>query len=247
MIALPPTPSSASTLSRVLFVSDDLVLATRLTDLLHGAGLALDPTGLTGGATAPLRADRHRAAVIDLRDNPSRGIAALECLRHHTRELPLLALVARGGKLVPEQALDIGADDFCCGTDHPEELLVRLQRLTRRPTPTAGARGLRVGDIELDPVTRTVRRGGAPVRLSSRQFDLLLVLMNHAGVVLSRHQIEALLPAGGRERGSNVVEVHVHHLRRKLGAGHLSTVRGLGYVLRCERTGSDATERTLRE
>jgi two-component system OmpR family response regulator/two-component system response regulator QseB len=90
---------------------------------------------------------------------------------------------------------------------------------------------LTVQDVTLDPAARVVRRGGEPVALSTREFDLLQVLMLNAGRVLSREQLERQLYGWGQEVDSNAVEVHIHHLRRKLGNALIQTVRGVGYVL----------------
>ena len=114
-----------------------------------------------------------------------------------------------------------------------DELAARLRALVRR------AHGqpqevLRAGAVELDPAAREARLDGRPVPLAAREFDLLHVLMLHAGRVLSREQLEQQLYSWGREVESNAVEVHVHHLRRKLGAGSIVTVRGVGYMVPVE-------------
>ena len=229
------TPSSGqhSPPGRVLLVCDDPTLALRLDAALRHHHLALESTPLTGGAAAPLRANGCEVAVIDLRNQPERGVLALEGLRHHAAILPLLVLVGRVDDPSTLTALRAGADDFCFDAIDTQELALRVLALAmeiRRSSAREPCR-LVVGNLELDPVCRTFRRCGSVVELSSRQFELLHLLMRHAGEVLSREQIESELSFRSGDRGSNVVEVHIHNLRRKIGSEYLSTIRGQGYVL----------------
>ena len=238
--ALPPAPppdshpdepqgdAAPSPRPRVLLVTDDAGLVSGLAPIQ--AVFEVFTLALTGGPT-PLRPAGHDLALVDLRSAPSRGLTALEGLRHHAASLPMLALVPPPCAVTPLEALRLGADDFCRSTD-PQELLLRLQALMVRRACRPGAELLRVGDLEMDPVARTVRRSGVPVELSTRQFDLLQVLMRRPGQVLSREQIEAEMPVGSRDRASNVVEVHIHHLRRRIGDRQLKTIRGHGYLLK---------------
>jgi DNA-binding response OmpR family regulator len=144
--------------------------------------------------------------------------------------LPVLVLTARDA--VPERirGLDVGADDYVVKPVDLDELAARLRALVRRahgqPSERLSAQG-----VELDPAARTVTQAGAPIVLSVREFDLLHVLLLNSGRVLSREQLEQQLYSWGREVESNAVEVHIHHLRRKLGAALIQTVRGVGYTL----------------
>jgi two-component system OmpR family response regulator/two-component system response regulator QseB len=117
-----------------------------------------------------------------------------------------------------------------------DELAARLRALIRRAHGQVQAR-LHAQDVVLDPAAHTVHLAGEPVTLSSREFDLLHALMLNAGRVLSREQLEQHLYSWGQEVESNAVEVHVHHLRRKLGSSLIQTVRGVGYVLLREKPG----------
>ncbi|MBT9485922.1 MAG: response regulator transcription factor [Rubrivivax sp.] len=234
-----PTDPPAAHGTAGLLVSDDNLLVQGLLPSLALQGCQLQVAGLTGtltaGSTAPLRAGHARTVVIDLRQQTERGLLALESLRHHAspgQALALLALVPPGCSSSPQRALQAGADDFCCHAEDAHEILVRLRVIAQRQACSAAGAVLCVGPLALDPVARVVRRHGSLLELSARQFDLLHVLMRHPGEVLSRAQLEAELPPGNRERGSNVVEVHVHHLRRQIGDEQLATVRGQGYVLR---------------
>ena len=142
--------------------------------------------------------------------------------------VPILVLTARDA--VPDRirGLDGGADDYVVKPVDLFELGARLRALVRRAHGQPQEQ-LAWQDMLLDPAGRRVTRGGAEVALSAREFDLLALLLRQAGRVLSREQLEAQLYAWGQEVESNAIEVHVHHLRRKLGAGLIETVRGVGY------------------
>jgi two-component system OmpR family response regulator/two-component system response regulator QseB len=144
--------------------------------------------------------------------------------------LPVLVLTARDA--VPERirGLDVGADDYVVKPLDLNELAARLRALVRRAHGQPREQ-LSVQDVVLDPAARAVTQAGVPVALSAREFDLLHALMLNAGRVLSREQLEQHLYSWGQEVESNAVEVHVHHLRRKLGNTLIQTVRGVGYTL----------------
>jgi two-component system response regulator QseB len=237
-----PHPSPDPT-PRLLLVSDDAALAPALAARLRALGLDLEYRPVCGDGSAPLRAPDHAAALVDLRRDVSRGLALIEGLRHARADLRLLALLPSGSDDLPLRAGTAGADDFCQGDD-PDAIVARVRWLLRgRPRPEA----LTVGDLVLDPANGRVRRGGRPLQLPRRQQALLELLMRHAGDILSRARIEAELALVPGERRSNLVEVHVHHLRRQLGPGRLLTLRGQGYRLVPGPLAADETERTLRE
>ena len=146
----------------------------------------------------------------------------------------MLVLTARDA--VPDRirGLDLGADDYVVKPVDLHELAARLRALVRRAHGQPQER-LVAQDVVLDPAARTVQRGGVPVTLSAREFDLLHALMLNAGRVLSREQLEQHLYSWGQEVESNAVEVHVHHLRRKLGTTLIQTVRGVGYMRAARR------------
>jgi two-component system OmpR family response regulator/two-component system response regulator QseB len=144
--------------------------------------------------------------------------------------LPVLFLTARDA--VPDRirGLDLGADDYVVKPANIEEIAARVRALVRRAHGEPTQR-LVAQDVELDPAERVVRKNGVPVQLALREFDLLHTLMLNAGRVLTREQLEQHLYGWGQEVESNAIEVHVHHLRRKLGADLIHTVRGVGYAL----------------
>jgi two-component system OmpR family response regulator/two-component system response regulator QseB len=144
--------------------------------------------------------------------------------------MPVLVLTARDALPDRIRGLDVGADDYVVKPVDLDELAARLRALVRRAHGQLEER-LIVQDVVLDTAARTVEKAGVPVVLSLREFDLLHALMLNAGRVLSREQLEQRLYSWGQEVESNAVEVHVHHLRRKLGATLIQTVRGVGYTL----------------
>lgn len=214
---------------RVLLVEDDLLLGDGLRAGLRQQGFEVDWVRDGDAAERELRAQPYAAAVLDLGLPRRDGVEVLADIRRAGVKLPVLVLTARDA--IPDRvaALDLGADDYVVKPVDLDELGARLRALVRRAHGETAAT-LRAGDIELDPAARRVTCDGAEIVLSTREFDLLQVLMLNRGKVLTREQLEQHLYGWGREVESNAIEVHIHHLRSKLGAGHIRTVRGIGYV-----------------
>ena len=215
---------------RILLAEDDPLLGDGLRAGLRQLGFQVDWVRDGEAAERELRAQPYVAAVLDLGLPRKDGMDVLAAVRRAGVVLPVLVLTARDA--VPDRirGLDIGADDYVLKPVDLNELAARLRALVRR------AHGqpqecLTAQDITLDVAARSVTQAGAPVVLSGREFDLLHALMRGAGRVLSREQLEQQLYSWGQEVDSNAVEVHVHHLRRKLGSAVIQTVRGVGYVL----------------
>jgi two-component system OmpR family response regulator/two-component system response regulator QseB len=215
---------------RILLAEDDPLLGDGLRAGLRQLGFQVDWVRDGFAAERELRAQPYAAVVLDLGLPLMDGMDVLTSVRRAGVKLPVLILTARDA--VPERirGLDLGADDYVVKPVDLHELAARLRALVRR------AHGqpqecLSVQDVVLDPAARTVQQAGVPVALSTREFELLHTLMLSAGRVLSREQIEQRLYSWGQEAESNVVEVHIHHLRRKLGSGLIHTVRGVGYLL----------------
>jgi DNA-binding response OmpR family regulator len=185
-------------------------------------------------AEREVRSGVHDAAVLDLGLPRIDGMQVLRSVRGQGITMPILVLTARDA--VPDriQGLDLGADDYVVKPVDLHELAARLRALVRRASGQA-AECLRAHGLVLDPAARTVARDGAVVDLSGREFDLLYALMRSTGRVLSREQLEQALYAWGQEVDSNAIDVHVHHLRRKLGAQVITTVRGVGYTVATDR------------
>lgn len=217
---------------RILLAEDDALLGDGLRAGLRQQGFVVDWVRDGLAAERELRAEGqpYAAAVLDLGLPLKDGLDVLASLRRDKISLPVLVLTARDA--VPDRirGLDLGADDYVIKPIDLHELGARLRALLRRSHGQAQEL-LRVQDLLLDPAARTVQRGEMPIPLSTREFDLLQVLMLAAGRVLSREQLEQQLYSWGQEVESNAIEVHIHHLRRKLGSELIQTVRGVGYVL----------------
>jgi len=215
---------------RILLVEDDPLLGDGLRAGLRQAGFQVDWVRSGDAAERELRAEPYAAAVLDLGLPGKDGVDVLAAVRRAGVTLPVLVLTARDAIADRIRGLDLGADDYVVKPVDLDELAARLRALVRRSHGQPQEQ-LRAHGVELDPAARTVRRGGEALLLPAREFDLLHVLLLHAGRVLSREQLEQQLYSWGREVESNAVEVHIHHLRRKLGAGLIQTVRGVGYMI----------------
>ena len=143
---------------------------------------------------------------------------------------PVLVLTARDGLDDKVSGLDGGADDYLAKPFDMQELAARLRVFERRLS-TATTSRIVVGEVELDTAAHTVRVGGQPVELPRREYMLLKSLMESAGKVLTRESLETRLYSWGEEVASNALEVHIHHLRRKLPDNLIRTVRGIGYTV----------------
>jgi two-component system OmpR family response regulator/two-component system response regulator QseB len=215
---------------RILLAEDDPLLGDGLRAGLRQLGFEVDWVRDGQAAERELRTQAYAAAVLDLGLPLRDGLEVLAGVRRAGVGLPVLVLTARDA--VPDRVhgLDIGADDYVVKPVDLHELAARLRALVRRAHGQA-QECLSVQDIELYPAARSVLKAGEPVALAAREFDLLHALMLNADRVLSREQLEQRLYSWGQEVESNAVEVHIHHLRRKLGAALIQTLRGVGYTL----------------
>lgn len=215
---------------RVLLVEDDAALA-------DGIRVALKPEGYTvdwlhDGASAlhSLLHEGFDLAVLDLGLPGMDGIDVLKRLRASTSATPVLVLTARDATDDRIAGLDAGADDYLVKPFEVGELKARLRALLRRsfnrPQPEIDHRGVR-----LDPVSQQVRYRGEHVALRRKEFLLLHQLLSQPGRVLTRDRLEQVLYGWSEEVESNSIEVHIHHLRRKLFPGLIRTVRGVGYLV----------------
>lgn len=215
---------------RILLVEDDALLGDALQAGLRQAGFAVEWLRDGSAADAALRAEQFAVVVLDLGLPKLAGFEVLRRLRARDDRTPALILTARDAVDDRVHGLDSGADDYVVKPVAITELAARLRALVRRSL--GGADGiLRAGHLEIDPAARTARYAGAPVDLQPREFAVLLELALNAGRVLTRTQLEARLYEWGEALESNAIEVHVHHLRRKLAPTLIRTVRGVGYMI----------------
>ncbi len=215
---------------RILLVEDDGPLGDGIRAGLKLADYAVDWVRDGEAARLALLDHAYQACVLDLGLPKRNGLSVLADLRQRGNHLPVLILTARDSSADKIAGLDAGADDYLTKPFDLSELQARLRALIRRAggaaTPTLEHAG-----VVLDPASKRVTRDGQPVILSAREYTLLLDLISHKSHVRTRSQLEESLYAWGEETGSNTIEVYIHHLRKKLGANFVRTVRGLGYQL----------------
>jgi DNA-binding response OmpR family regulator len=173
--------------------------------------------------------------ILDMRLPGKPGLDVLRSLRSKGFERPVLVLTAQDAVDAKVTALRAGADDYVTKPFAFEELLARVEAISRRPRALSKP-VLRVGDLELDQGTREVRRAGEPIELTPKEYAVLEYLMRHTGRVMSRTLITEYAWGYHFDPGTNIVDVVINHLRKKVDAKHdkklISTVRGVGYVIR---------------
>lgn len=222
---------------RILIVEDEAKLAEAMARGLMAKGYAVDVIG--DGEKALTRITLHHTdydlIILDLMLPSLDGYAICNEMRSREIVLPILVLTARAEIETKVELLLAGADDYLVKPFSFDELLARVHALLRRPKGALPA-VLRQGDIELNPAEHTVKIGGEPVSLTLKEFGLLEYFLRHPGEVVNREDLLAHLWDFNYESFSNVIDVHVKNLRRKLARGDrgdlLETVRGIGYRLR---------------
>jgi DNA-binding response OmpR family regulator len=219
---------------RILVVEDERSIADFIERGLRSEGYTV--TCVHDGETAEKEAltGDFGLVLLDVLLPKRNGLEVLKSIRARERELPVILLTARGEIEHKVEGLDLGATDYVVKPFSIEELMARIRAHLRRPDQRS-AGGLEVGDISLDFRTRHVERAGSEVRLTSREFELLAYLMRHPNQVLSRSQILNSVWGYDYDPGTNVLEVYIGYLRRKLGAVDgpvpIETVRSAGYRL----------------
>jgi len=197
---------------------------------LRQDGFAVDWLEDGRAAEQALLQNVHDALVLDLGLPKRTGLEILAAMRRRGDARPVLVLTARDAVADRVAGLDAGADDYLVKPFDLDELAARLRALLRRGAGRAGP-VIRSGEVELNPATREVRLKGEPVAVSPREFAVLEALLARPGVVLSRAQLEDKLYGWSDSVESNAVEVHIHALRRKLGAEFIRNVRGVGWMV----------------
>jgi DNA-binding response OmpR family regulator len=215
---------------RLLLVEDDALLGDGIRAGLVQAGYAVDwvRDGRAGELAAA--AEPYALIVLDLGLPRLSGLDLLRRLRSGGNRVPVLILTARDTVADRVSGLDSGGDDYLVKPFDLAELTARIRALLRRGAGRAES-VLRHGDLVLDPAARTLMRGAERIELAPREFALLQALLLNVGRVLSREQLERGLYGWDAEPDSNAVEVHIHHLRRKIGGELIRTLRGVGYLI----------------
>lgn len=216
---------------RILVVEDNVALADELTADLKRAGYAVDwladgRDALIQGAVEP-----YDLILLDLGLPGKSGLDILREWRATNMLRPVLILTARDHWAERIEGLKAGADDYLTKPFHPEELQLRIQALLRRAHGQVNQPQLHAGGLQLDEARQCALQNNAVIELTAAEFSLLRYLMLHEGKIISKSQLHDHLYDGETERDSNVIEVHVNHLRRKLGKDIIETKRGQGYRL----------------
>lgn len=220
---------------RILFVEDDPKLGAVLRQGLEEHGFAVD--GAADGASGLELAlsTEYDAIILDVLLPRQSGLAVLRGLRMRGRAVPVLMLTARSSVEDRVRGLDLGADDYLAKPFDFQELLARIRAITRRP-PVPPLTVLKIADLELDTARREVRRAGRRIELTAKEFALLEYLIRKKDMVATRSMILDHVWDMEYDGGSNLVEVYINYLRRKIDQDFepklIETVRGAGYVLR---------------
>ena len=217
-------------MNRILIAEDEPRLASFLEKGLRANGFVTTTVG--DGAKAAMMADDEEfdLLVLDLGLPVKDGFTVLRELRAAGRRMPVIILSARDDVRDKVSGLEHGADDYVTKPFRFEELLARV-RVRLRSEGVAEVTVLRTGELTLDLRTRRASVGGRSIELSAREFTMLEVFMRHRGQVLSREQLLSHVWGYDYDPGSNVVDVYVGYLRRKLGRERIKTVRGMGYLI----------------
>ncbi|WP_229054240.1 response regulator transcription factor [Aeromicrobium sp. Leaf350] len=217
-------------MTSILVIEDEPRIASFLTRGLRAAGFVPTVVGTGGDAVADLVASSPDLVLLDLGLPDVDGHDLLAHLRQHHPGVPVVVLTARTSARDTIAALEGGAVDYVTKPFRFDELVARIRlRLGARPQDDVDDSELTLGDVHLDLAARICRRAGTVVELSPREFDLAVAFARHAGRALSRDQLRRQAWGEDESGGSNVVDVHVASLRRKLGADVVTTVRGIGY------------------
>ena len=215
---------------RLLLVEDDPMIGDGVQRGLRQEGHTVDWVRDGAAAALAIAEGVHEMLLLDLGLPRLSGLDLLASLRRQGVELPVLVITARDAVADRVKGLDAGADDYLVKPFDLDELSARIRALMRRRGGRASPL-IEHGALTLDPATRAVTLEGHPVSLSGREFALLRALLERPGMPLSRTQLEERLYGWGEEVESNAVEVHIHSLRRKLGAAWIRNVRGVGYLV----------------
>jgi two-component system response regulator CpxR len=228
-------------MDRVLIIDDDFELCSLVGEYLAPEGFRIDSVhdGETG-----LQKALNGSYLLVVLDVMLPGMSGFDVLRRirATSRIPVLLLTARGEDVDRIVGLEIGADDYLPKPFNPRELVARIRAVLRRTSADPKGVGsprppdiVRIGDIELDPATRTVKHAGQPVDLTSVEFNLLEVLLREAGRVVTREELVSAVLSRKFSPFDRSIDMHVSKVRKKLGdlngdAEHIKTVRGVGYI-----------------
>jgi two-component system OmpR family response regulator/two-component system response regulator QseB len=215
---------------QVLLVEDDQSLAAGLCKALRNEGFVTNHVAEGKAALHAVSVEPPDIVVLDLGLPDMDGLDVLKSIRRSGSVIPILILTARSSVDARVAGLDGGADDYLPKPFETPELIARLRVIERRLSSTQESK-IEIGDVSLDTISRQVCFKGEPVELARREYTVLKSLIENCGKIQTREQLESRLYSWGEEISSNAIEVHVHHLRKKLGTDFIKTVRGVGYTV----------------
>lgn len=222
---------------RILIAEDEKDLNRILSERLKAEHYSVDACHDGQEAWEYIQSAEYDAVVLDIMMPGMDGVSVLKKMRRANNSTPVILLTAKDSIEDRVAGLDAGANDYLVKPFAFEELLARIRVLLRKPAETPGS-CYTVADLEVHMDTRQVKRGGKEIRLSGKEFALLRYMVQNEGIVLSRERLEQHLWNFDYAGGSNVIDVYIRYLRRKIDEGHeqklIHTVRGAGYVLRAE-------------
>ena len=213
---------------RLLLIEDDPMIGKSMVSGLEQAGFGVDWAREGRAAELSIANDCYQAVILDLGLPLKDGLNVLKGARGAGNNVPVLVVTARDAVADRIAGLNAGADDYVVKPFDMQELVARVHALVRRHAGS-GRPQLVHGGLIVDPLTRSVSLNGAEIELSPREFAILQALMRKPGAVLSRDVLEEVVYGWKQEIGSNAIEVHLHHLRKKLGVDIIKNVRGVGY------------------
>jgi DNA-binding response OmpR family regulator len=215
---------------KILLAEDDTMLGSGIERGLRMAGFTLDWVRNGLSAQTALRTQSYDVVLLDIGLPGKDGLELLQWMRQEDLGVAVLVVSARDSVSDRIAGLNLGADDYLPKPFDLDELIARVHALGRRRSGRAQPE-MHLGPLQLNPLRREALLDQQPLALSGREYDLLLALMERPGTVLSRAQLESSLYGWEEEISSNAIEVHLHHLRRKLGSAWIKNVRGVGYKL----------------
>ena len=215
----------------ILLVEDDRLLAEGIIKALQRERFTVNHVQEGKAALNHINAEPPDILILDLGLPDIDGLDLLKQLRKNNNTMPVLILTARDLLDDKLTGLDSGADDYITKPFELKELVARLRVLERRLS-NINTNEISIGEVSLNTTTMQTVVSGETLRLSKREYMLLKALMESAGAILTKENLEAKLYSWGEEIASNAIEVHIHNLRKKLPVGYIQTVHGMGYIIK---------------
>lgn len=215
---------------RILLVEDDLMLGKAVKNALENQGNVVDLVTDAESCEAAIKTANFEIILLDVNLPDKSGLEILKNLRASKNNVPVIVLTARDAVSQKIEGLDLGADDYLAKPFIMEELFARMRSLVRRNKGIASPTII-YKDIELNPKNHTVTKNKINIAILPKEFNILKLLFENVGKVISKTQLEEMLYSWEDGAESNTVEVYIHHLRKKFGTDLIKTIRGVGYII----------------